>query len=374
MKRYLFVLILFLLLLVPVRCYALQGISIYDTTLTGPSSATEGELFTIEIGGIYSGFDRNIYGVEGIYAAGAEFEFDDSVLEITQLYTDYYDSAVAKIDGKYYVYGVADESENNKCADNFLDCTPYSARIVFFVKDTYATEVTIKLNVLELDVFTVRSDRDYDESNMKEVVSENKKTLTVKINQSSGNFSTPNSIVSNKLPVANNSTIQKSLEDNHSVASDTKDDASDDDKKEDAKEVKKKNIKFLKSLSIKNYKLNFKEDVFRYVLTLDNSVNKLKIDTVAYDKDAKVNIVGANNLEAADDTVKIRVKLSTGEKATYTINIKRSGISSKNEKLIVNKLNYVIFSVIGVVILILVLVVIFHFREKRKLNKLLNEN
>lgn len=365
MKKFLFII---LLILFPLKCFALSEISIYDTTLRGPSSVKEGESFTIEIGGVYAGLDQNSYDVQGIFEAGAEFEFDDSVLEITEAYTDYYDSIVAKIDGKYYVYGTADESENNKCADKFLDCTPYSARIVFFVKDTDAKEVKIKLNELALGVFNVRSDREYYEDDMQEVSSTKSKEITIKIEQTNEKFEVPESVVKDSIPTMDNDTLQSALKNNNNEA--LSEDEATGDKKEDNSNDKEDN-KFLKSLSIKGQKIDFKENKSTYQITLPDRVNKLVVNAIPYVSDAIVKIVGADDLKSYSDIVKVRVELPNHEKMTYVINIKRESLSAAESNSIINKLNYVGFGILGFVLFIVVIVLISNSRDKRKLRKLL---
>lgn len=359
---------IFMLLLFPLDCFAVQGIEIDDTILKGPSTAKEGETFVVEIGGIYTGLNRNEYGVDGIYEAGALFEFDDSVLAITELYTDYYDSAIVKIDDQYVIGSIADETENNKCADKFLDCTSYSARVVFYVKDTDAEEVKIKLNSLYLGTFTVNSDKDYYEDDMKEVICDNEKTITIKIEQTNKAINVPDSIVSDKLPEVNDDTIRKSLE-KKEENTDEKNESN-----EDENSPKQGGKLFLKDLKIKNHKIDFNNTTSTYSLLLDSSTNKLDIEAIPYYKDTSIKIVGADNLKAYSDIVKVRVELSNHDKMTYIININRESISSAESASIMNKLNSVGICIIGVVSLIVFIVLICGFRDKKKLKKLLEDN
>ena len=78
----------------------------------------------------------------------------------------------------------------------------------------------------------------------------------------------------------------------------------------------------LKSLKIKNYDINFKQDVTLYNLKINDSDNELEIETVTEDENAKVEIEGNKNLENGS-IIKINVKAEDGTYTRYFINIEK---------------------------------------------------
>ena len=75
----------------------------------------------------------------------------------------------------------------------------------------------------------------------------------------------------------------------------------------------------LKSLTIKNYKIDFSSDVTNYELKVLKNVSKLEIEAKATDKNAKVKITNPN-LQTGENTVKIEV-INDGNTTTYTIKV-----------------------------------------------------
>lgn len=84
----------------------------------------------------------------------------------------------------------------------------------------------------------------------------------------------------------------------------------------------------LKNLKIKNYDINFKQDVTLYNLKINDNDNELEIETVTEDENAKVEIEGNKNLENGS-IIKINVKAEDGTYTRYFINIEKGskGIS-----------------------------------------------
>ena len=78
----------------------------------------------------------------------------------------------------------------------------------------------------------------------------------------------------------------------------------------------------LKSLTIKNVKLNFESGVYDYEITVVKSFTSLEIVADAVDQNAKVTVNGGKNLEIGDNTVTILVE-NDGNSKTYTLNVKR---------------------------------------------------
>lgn len=194
--------------------------------------------------------------------------------------------------------------------------------------------------------------------------------IKLKIEKSSDEFDTPESVSFDSSPNIDESTLEKAIENNHNIV---KDGSSNDDKTK-SDEESEEDDKFLKSITIKNYKINFKDNKYTYELVLSDNVDKLDVKAVPYNSNALVKIVGADNLKLYSDIVKVRVELPNSEKMTYVINIKRESLSSAESKSIIHKLNFVVCCVAGVVLFILIIVFINNRRDKRKLKRLLDAN
>ena len=84
------------------------------------------------------------------------------------------------------------------------------------------------------------------------------------------------------------------------------------------------NEKNLKSLTIDgDFELTpkFDKDVTEYSLSVDNSVETLKIDAKAVDDNAKVEITGNDKLLEGENTIEIKVTAEDGTVRTYKINV-----------------------------------------------------
>lgn len=357
-------LIIFLFVLfIPFNCFAAEKIKINSIILNGPDSVKKGDTFTVEVSGDYSGFNRTEFGVQGIYLAGVLFDFDEDVLVLSDYSAEGYNSVVVMEDGLAYLLGEVNDSQTNKCADGFFNCGPYTAKLTFYVKDTDETDTTIKIDSLELGVFDVLDTDEFDIEDMEDVTCEKSKSINISIKDGTVSSTPPKSVIGDSLPDLSDSLQKK---DNIMAPDETS------ENKTEGIEAKKE-AKFLKSLKVKNYTLNFKEDVTSYKLVLSDSVNKLKIEAEAYDKDTEIKIVGADNLKDASDIVKVKLTLPSGEKKTYTINIKRESISDSESASIIHKLNYVVYGVLGFTVFVVIIVLISRARDKRKLKKLLEE-
>ena len=88
----------------------------------------------------------------------------------------------------------------------------------------------------------------------------------------------------------------------------------------------------LKSLTISNYELDFKSNVYGYSLTIDDNVNELDIKAEAEDSNAKVEINGNTNLVNGSKIV-ISVTVNN-KKSEYVLNIVKNA-STKLKSLIV---------------------------------------
>ena len=124
----------------------------------------------------------------------------------------------------------------------------------------------------------------------------------------------------------------------------------------------------LKSLSIKDYNLDFKPNKYEYDLRIDNDVNYLKIDADPKMDDADVEITG--NLDLEDGSIiKIKVIYDEDIYNVYTINIIKDGkVILKNKvskKFCIAVIIFDILAIIGIGV--------FQFIEKNKNNKKNND-
>lgn len=82
----------------------------------------------------------------------------------------------------------------------------------------------------------------------------------------------------------------------------------------------------IKNLTIKNYPINFKSNIYEYDLEIKNEL-KLDIEVVLNDKKAKYEILDNNNL-LSGSIVRIEVTAEDGTKSIYKINITKVDLSS----------------------------------------------
>ena len=99
------------------------------------------------------------------------------------------------------------------------------------------------------------------------------------------------------------------------------------DEKEKEEEKKEKSTnKALKDLVIENYKLTpeFDADVTKYSVEVPKDVDKLEISGITQDENAKVDIVGNDNLKVGNNIVKVTVTAEDGTTRIYTITVTKT--------------------------------------------------
>ena len=97
------------------------------------------------------------------------------------------------------------------------------------------------------------------------------------------------------------------------------------EEKEEEKKEKSTN-KALKDLVIENYKLTpeFDADVTKYSVEVPKDVDKLEISGITQDENAKVDIVGNDNLKVGNNIVKVTVTAEDGTTRIYTITVTKT--------------------------------------------------
>lgn len=85
----------------------------------------------------------------------------------------------------------------------------------------------------------------------------------------------------------------------------------------------KKYNNYLKTLEIEGYNIDFVKHQSIYSIEVPVEVRDLKVNAIAEATNAKVEIVGADNLEENNNKIIITVTAENGEEKKYIINIKR---------------------------------------------------
>ena len=87
----------------------------------------------------------------------------------------------------------------------------------------------------------------------------------------------------------------------------------------------------IKSLIIKDHKINFNKDILTYNITVDSNTKKLDIKVVLNDSNATYEIIGNNNFKPGLNKVLIAVTAEDGSIKEYTINVKKEKEKEKKD-------------------------------------------
>lgn len=79
----------------------------------------------------------------------------------------------------------------------------------------------------------------------------------------------------------------------------------------------------LKTLEVKGYQIEFKEDILKYNLTVENTVNKLEINAIPSDSNSTIKIDNPEELKIGENIIKIEVTSQSGDIKTYEIIVTR---------------------------------------------------
>ncbi len=277
------------------------------TSINMTSSYTDikvGDLASVDVKISYSDVTKGVNSGYGVSEIVYKLKFDEDVLVPTAIETPGFDSAIVKLTGDYYVYSQVGELANtNKCYDQILYCDTYKAKITFFVKVTDKTSSKITIHDTEVTFFEVAK----DDGEPLEISKLSLANVTFNISKNSGTtVEEPKAITEFTKPEENTS--------KSSINSDTpKVEVTDSDKSPD---------NFLSKLYIKGYNLDFYKRTNDYELEVEKGVNSLEIEALLSDKRATLEIVGADNLKANNNTITITVTAENGSKNVYTIKVK----------------------------------------------------
>lgn len=379
MKKVMFFMAAFITIFLPFKVKAASIASIDSVSIGGETSKKTGETLSINCTVHFSGLQKGFNQTLGVWVVNFELNFDDSVFIPTDISSPNFDSNIFKYDGKYYVVGVVDEDHptSHHCAEGALYCDDYNANIKLYVKDTNANNSSIKIETVEAQILDMTDDtKEYTLNDTRTISHYANKTHTVSITKTNSNTSPPaNSIVENKNPTTSVPNTAKETKTESSPSHTTyQNNTSNSD-------LKSSNS-YLKLLEIENQKINFDKNKQEYNIIIDKDINQINVKAETEDEKASLKITGSDDLKANNYTVTIEVIAEDNSKNTYIIkthfkNEKKesSWQRKKKKKTIKIDKKIVIFSCIGIGVLLILIFIIYLISHKKdkKLEKILDE-
>jgi len=364
-----FILITLLLILTP---FNVDALALDRNEVLGSGEVTIGNEHSF---GVFLNVDevkKGSNGELGIWLVGYELEYDPEVIIITGFTSRQWDSILYEEDGKYYVLSEVNDTnyERNKCIDEVLYCATYSLSINYYVKNTDKTDTTIKVKNIEVGLLPlIENDVTYTEEDIVVVSSDTDHTvnLTIKKNTVEVPKEEPPTIIEENKPTTDKEINNKK------------------EPEEEKEEEKKSSNKYLKSLTVENYNINFNKYKTDYEIIIPKNINKLNISAETEDEKATYKITGADNLSKSKYTINIEVTAENGSKMNYTITARiEENESTNNEEIeqtntakkefVLEKKHIIIGSIIGGgIIFIIIISAIISFIRDRKIDKKLDE-
>ena len=357
MKKVLSFCFLLICLLIPLN---VKAASITGLSVSGTSSATVGQEFTLSFNISYSGVQKGTNDTMGVVGVMFQLDFDTDVFIVTGGTTPGFDTRIYDDSEHSYVFSEINEYDNGgKCLDKVLHCDNYVATIKFFVWINNKTcfiiffiieyFVVVKVDYVYVELFVInfsyysKSTHVVNIANTGSVVKEEPKTIA------------SNSKPTNIMPKVESKTDKKTT----TVAT-------------TSKLVGPNNN--LKSLQIEGYKINFARDQLEYKIYLDNKkINKLNVKAEAEDSEALVNIIGSDDLKANKYKVLVEVTSKDGVKKVYNINVLDDKIDNNFNFKLSKKTIKIIFISLGSIVTLIVLFVIMSKLKDKKLDKMLDD-
>ena len=359
MKKF-FLCILFIIL-IPLN---INAVSVTTTEIMGMEEKTIGEKLSLSFKVSYDGLHKGQDNSFGLWYVNYELIFDDSILDITGISSNTWDSVVYKENGKYYVLSEIgeDDPSKNKCADGILYCADYIVTLEFYVKETTKDSTTIKMGNIETGVFDI-SLSEYNDENMVIVKGTSDKVHTLKLKQPDIEIEEgTTTIVENKKPSI--PSVEEKL--NDIVSNDNKSDNN-----------------YLSSLKIDGYTINFDKQKNEYELAVSHDVNSLKFDIVTEDEEAFYKIEGADDLDKSNGKVSITVTAPNNEKRIYKINVMKEKEVLSNDTIdeekdssiidIIKEYSTIIQIVLITILSIVIIIIIVKRVKESKLEKEINK-
>lgn len=375
MKKVLFLLTT-LLFLIPISTYA-SDVKITGFDINGKDSVVMGEKITLSFKIKVSGLEKKSNSLGMLYA-GFKIDFDPNVLVPVDIDSPGFDSdfyTESTNSSNYYIVGIAkdDTSYNKDCVYGSLFCGDYQVTVPFYARNVVGEEpAKITISEIEIGILDMVEDREYTVDDVEIITSDITKTKEIKLLESSVKVEPPPaSIVESSKPKTTTATKKKTNKSSSSTSSTTTSSTN--------KNSKKSSNNNLKSLTIDDYKIDFKKDQHLYSIDLVNNANKLVVKATTEDKKATYKIIGADDLKKNDYKVKIEVIAENGDKSTYSITAYQQEDKKDEKKKFLANLNIkkddlIKYGIIGGAILLVIIIIslIIH-RKDHKLEKSLDE-
>lgn len=370
MKKSILLIFLLMIVLIP---FNVNALSITSIRVSQPKENIVGGIFLMPVDVYFSGLDTKKEDSDGIYMVMLAIDVDDEILEITDVYTDFYESVIYIEEGIYYIISITDPTASgNKCIDNFLGCTDYSANLNIKIKNDNKEEAQIKILGAAVGYFDIDTTLEsYNLNTLKELefeeeiirpvkIIKNEKTDTDDKEENKTANNKDNTIVEDKKPQIKDETIEN-LKQNVDSSNNNNN--------------KKSSNAFIKELIIENYEIDFQRGKNYYEITIPNNIMSLNITVNTEDKLATYKIIGADDLK---DSVDIIVKAEDGTKKTYTISItkittnKEESKWEKTKKLLIKFITKYYPFIIGGILLIAIIINIIKYRNNKKIDNIID--
>lgn len=330
--------------------------SISGASISGGDSAVTGGTFQESFHVNFSNLKKGSTDTLGIWLVAFELDFDESVFSVESIPNNgsTWDTMIYREDGEIYVISeFVDDHYGNSCVDGILYCADYLVNLQFYVKDTTATSSTIKMKQISAGGFPVSGDMNasYSTDDMVEIEYANEASKVISITKlTNTEIKVPENIISNSTPKveAPVSTNNTNTSTNH----------------------EKSNNKYLASLSVENYNIDFSKDTKIYSIDISKDINKLNITAIPEDSKSTVEVKGADNLKDNDYKITIKVTAENGDKNTYYVyadipeDVKATDLKKDEEKkkFTLDKKTIIFISIGGS--LIIIGIIIFAIRNR----------
>ena len=126
---------------------------------------------------------------------------------------------------------------------------------------------------------------------------------------------------------------------------------------------------YIKSLKIKNYKIDFDKYTLEYSLDVGNKVNSLELDVVLNDDKANYEVIGNGNFRVGKNVVTIKVTAEDGSIRNYVINVNKKKASISEEKSNDSNTSKTVIIILIILIIFGLIYVIFKDDEENKDSK-----
>lgn len=315
MKKFykIFLVVLIMILSIPLK---VNAVNINSARIGKDMTVKTGDTFTIPLYLTFSDVSPkspNSFGIGGVVF---DLEYDDTVFKFIEANASGFNNELVNEDGEYAITSAISGEDllSNSCMDNILYCGEYGVSITFYVKDTDKDSATIKIGEAAIIGWQLTNGtRDsYLEKDMQTYTSKVNKMTTITIKQATIQKEEPDTITKttteDKKELTITTAIDKKIEQNDNNIDTNIDNT-------------KSNNNYLSKLEINDYPIDFYKRTNEYNIEVNNGVNKLLISAELEDKSALLEIVGANNLKANNNQVKVIVTAENGTKNTYTINV-----------------------------------------------------